>query len=98
MIIGHLICYNIIKEQSNSFHKSLSDRKVDVMSNNSNGFNNNAYHDSHCEGPYCNCDSRRYGYSPKSSSMDWLWVVAYMVIGLICPPLGAIIMLIWLFH
>lgn len=79
MIIGHLICYNIIKEQSNSFHKSLSDRKVGVMSNNSNGFNNNAYHDSHCEGPYCNCDSRRYGYSPKSSSMDWLWVVAYMV-------------------
>lgn len=38
-----------------------------------------------------------YGSSDKYG-MDWLWIVAYMVIGLICPPLGAIIMFIWLFH
>lgn len=63
-----------------------------------NGFNNGAYHDSHCTGPYCNCDDRRYGYHANTSSHDWIWVVAYIVIGLICPPIGAIIMLIWLFH
>ena len=22
----------------------------------------NSYHDRHCEGPYCNCDERRYGH------------------------------------
>ncbi len=63
-----------------------------------NGFNNGAYHDSHCTGPYCNCDDRRYGYYANTSSHDWIWVVAYIVIGLICPPLGAIIMLLWLVH
>ena len=63
-----------------------------------NGFNNGAYHDSHCTGSYCNCDDRRYRHHANTSSHDWIWVVAYIVIGLICPPLGAIIMLIWLFH
>lgn len=28
-----------------------------------NGYDFNAHHDSHCEGPYCNCDNRNYGHS-----------------------------------
>lgn len=93
------MCYNIVNETKKyNISRMDSDRKVEVMSSNSNGFNNNSYHDSHCEGSYCNCDNRRYGYSSKSSSMDWLWVVVIMVLGLFCPPLGAIIMFIWVFH
>jgi len=26
---------------------------------NNHGFDNNTYHDNHCEGPYCRCDERK---------------------------------------
>lgn len=61
-------------------------------------YDNASYHDSHCTGPNCNCDDRRYGYHGKTSSHDWIWVVVYLVIGFMCPPLGAIVMLFWIFH
>lgn len=64
---------------------------------NNSGYDHGSYHDSHCTGPYCNCDERRYGHHSKSSSSDWVWLVAYLVIGFICPPLGAIIAFIWVF-
>ena len=32
------------------------------MNNDYTKYDTNGYHDSHCEGPNCNCDSRRYGY------------------------------------
>ena len=35
----------------------------------SNGYDHNSYHDSHCEGPYCNCDERRYGYHSSGSDL-----------------------------
>ncbi len=61
------------------------------------GFDSNGFHDSHCEGPYCNCDGRRYGGISSSGS----GVVAVICIGLafiaslIFPPLGFIIFWSW---
>ena len=63
-----------------------------------NGYNFNSYHDSHCEGPYCSCDERRYGSKSSGSS-----VVAVICIGLallmllVFPPLGFIIFWGWVF-
>jgi len=63
-----------------------------------NGYNFNSYHDSHCEGPYCSCDERRYGSKSSGSS-----VVAIICIGLallmllVFPPLGFIIFWGWVF-
>lgn len=62
------------------------------------GDNHSFYHDSHCTEHYCNCDGGSHGYHTKSSSFDWLWLVACVVGGLIFPPLGSIIMIIWLFR
>ena len=62
-----------------------------------NGFDPNGYHDSHCEGPYCNCDERRYG----GIGFDGSGVVAVICIGLAfivslaCPPIGFIIFWAW---
>ena len=33
------------------------------MNNDYTKYDTNGYHDSHCEGPNCNCDSRRNGYA-----------------------------------
>lgn len=35
------------------------------MNNDYTKYDTNGYHDSHCEGPNCNCDSRRYGYGTE---------------------------------
>ena len=35
------------------------------MNNDYTKYDMNGYHDSHCEGPNCNCDSRRYGYGTE---------------------------------
>lgn len=34
----------------------------------SGSYNSNSYHDRHCEGPYCNCDERRYGHHSSGGS------------------------------
>ena len=49
-----------------------------------NGYDFNAHHDSHCEGPYCNCDNRNYG-----NSFDCSGVVAA-----ICVILAILVSLI----
>lgn len=69
----------------------MNDNKFD------NGFDLSSYHGDQCEGPYCNCDSRRYG----GKSYDGSGVVAAICIGLaliasiIFPPLGFFIFWCW---
>ena len=56
-----------------------------------NGYDHNSYHDSHCEGPYCNCDERRYGYHSSGSDLVGAVCVILALVALLAfPPLGFI--------
>ena len=81
----------LIKETKSYMKKG----KVANMSN--NGFDLNGYHDSHCEGPYCNCDSRRYGHSSGGGSgvVAFICIALAFVALLAFPPLGFIIFWGW---
>ena len=62
------------------------------------GYNLNSHHDSHCEGPYCNCDERKYGSRPSSSNVVGAICVCLALIMLaVFPPLGFIIFWGWVF-
>ena len=62
----------------------------------SNGYDHNSYHDSHCEGPYCNCDERRYGYHSSGSDLVGAVCVILALVALLAfPPLGFIIFYAW---
>ncbi len=60
---------------------------------NNNGFDLNGYHDSHCEGANCNCDSRRYGHCTGGGSEVVPFIcIALAFLGLLVfPPLGFLI-------
>lgn len=64
-----------------------------------NGYDFNAYHDSHCEGPYCNCDERRYGGAPSGGSgvVAVICITLAIIASLAFPPLGFIIFWGWVF-
>lgn len=52
-----------------------------------NGYDFNAHHDSHCEGPYCNCDNRNYGHSFDCSGVvAAICVILAILVSLIFPP------------
>ncbi|MGN0392326.1 MAG: hypothetical protein ACI4FW_05670 [Bariatricus sp.] len=57
----------------------------------------NTNHYSDCTGPNCNCDERRYG-SRQPKSGDGILLVLAIVLGLICPPIGFILMMIFAFR
>nr|WP_147355432.1 hypothetical protein [Clostridium sp. OF09-10] len=64
----------------------------------SNEYDHNSYHDSHCEGPYCNCDERRYGYHSSGSDLVGAVCVILALVALLAfPPLGFIIFYAWVF-
>lgn len=65
----------------------------------SNRYNHNSYHDSHCEGPYCNCDDRRYGHSSSGGSgiIAVICIILAFIASLAFPPLGFIIFYAWVF-
>lgn len=67
------------------------------MSN--SGFDLNGYHDSHCEGPNCNCDSRRYGHSTGGgfAVVGYICIALAIVVSLGFPPLGFLIFWGWVF-
>lgn len=57
-----------------------------------NGYDFNAHHDSHCEGPYCNCDNRNYGHSFDCSRVvAAICVILAILVSLIFPPA-------WIYH
>jgi hypothetical protein len=60
---------------------------------------NCGHHDSSCTGHYCNCDDRYYGHSSGSGStiVGIIVLILAFSLGLVLPPLGAIIMFIWVF-
>ena len=48
------------------------------MNNDYTKYDTNGYHDSHCEGPNCNCDSRRYGYGTEFNGSAVLGVDGFL--------------------
>lgn len=53
-----------------------------------NGYDFDAHHDSHCEGPYCNCDNRNYGHSFDCSGVvAAICVILAILVSLIFPRL-----------
>lgn len=61
-----------------------------------NGYDFNVHHDSHCEGPYCNCDNRNYEHSFDCSGVvAAICVIFAILVSLIFPPLGFIIFWGW---
>ncbi len=50
------------------------------MNNDYTKYDTNGYHDSHCEGPNCNCDSRRYGYGTEFNGSAVLGVRPFQVL------------------
>lgn len=65
----------------------------------SGSYNSNSYHDRHCEGPYCNCDERRYGHhsSGGSSVVGYFCIILAILVSLIFPPIGFLIFWGWVF-
>ena len=48
------------------------------MNNDYTKYDTNGYPDSHCEGPNCNCDSRRYGYGTEFNGSAVLGVDGFL--------------------
>jgi hypothetical protein len=49
-------------------------------------------------GPGCNCDERNYGYHHSSSGKgDLILVILAVLFGILCPPIGIIFALIFMF-
>lgn len=68
------------------------------MNNDYTKYDMNGYHDCHCEGSNCNCDSRRYGHSTGfagSGIVGGICITTAILISLFCPPLGLIIFWGW---
>ena len=68
------------------------------MNNDYTKYDMNGYHDSHCEDPNCNCDSRRYGYGTEfngSAVVGVICITAAILISFVLPPLGFIIFWGW---
>jgi hypothetical protein len=68
------------------------------------GFHNDGWypHDGEgkgmCTGPGCNCDERNYGsHHSASGKGDWILVILAVLFGIICPPIGIIFALIFMF-
>jgi hypothetical protein len=78
-------------------------RKVVSMSE--YGFHNDGWypHDgegkiNNCPGPGCDCDEKNYGYHHSSSGKgDLILVILAVLFGIICPPIGFIFALIFMF-
>ncbi len=65
---------------------------------NNRRFDNNTYHDTRCEAPYCRCDERRYGKSYDCSGVvAAICITLAILVSLIFPPLGFIIFWGWVF-
>ena len=63
------------------FHDALvsfAERRAIFMNNDYAKYDTNGYHDSHCEGPNCNCDSRRYGYGTEFNGSAVLGVDGFL--------------------